>query len=342
MDKEINGWKYKEIKSRKGQSIVFGKLDEFLLNYYNEHTLGGLDQYKSNYNEQYICHCPFCKEEGHTKSKLYILPNTSGLDDFSTGYCFVCGRTFVHISDKVDVNYKAPDFLGVQKQFSILPMTDPLWTLDKFNNEFASFSKKGVNYLINRNPYLKDLWKPLEFKFFENHIVMPFKDPNGNLIYYQIRFIDATEKDDIRYFFPRTESKPPYILQTSLADPEKLIFVEGIYDAIAAMIQSSGKYVIIGCMGSKLSDYQLSFIKHFYIPKKILVWMDDTELSKGIRDRLKTVFNYSNIGIIRSDGDDPEEILNKRIKLGKKINWIGETFLDPKPYVFYPRFNTGI
>ena len=171
---------------------------------------------------------------------------------------------------------------------------------------------------------------------------MPFKDPNGNLIYYQIRFIDATEKDDIRYFFPRTESKPPYILQTSLADPEKLIFVEGIYDAIAAMIQSSGKYVIIGCMGSKLSDYQLSFIKHFYIPKKILVWMDDTKLSKGIRDRLKTVFNYSNIGIIRSDGDDPEEILNERIKLGKKINWIGETFLDPKPYVFYPRFNTGI
>ena len=341
MDSEINGWKYKEVKSQKGQTIVFGRLDEFLLDYFHEKTIGGLDQHKSNYQEQYICNCPFCQSEGHTKKKLHILPNTTGVDDFSTGYCFVCGRTFVHITDKVEINYRVPSFMNIQKPFEILPMTDKLWTLDKFNDEFDFYSAQGVKYLEHRNPYLRDLWKPLGFKFYEDHIAMPFRDPEGNLIYYQIRFTDATEKGDIRYFFPKTESKPPYILQSSIANPENIIVVEGVFDAIAAMIQSEGKYVVIGCMGSKLSDYQLEFIRHFYMPKKILVWMDETPISLGIRDRLKTIFNYTNIQIIQSKGDDPEEILNHKLRTGQKINWITPEYGDPRGQVYFPKFNLG-
>ena len=343
MDGEINGWKYKEVKTRRGQDLIFGKLDELLLGIYRENTLESLENHKTNYDSQYICNCPFCKEQGHTKAKLHVLPNTFGVDDFSTGYCFVCGRTFIHITDKVEVNYKIPDFLGVGRaKFKILPMTDKLWTIDRFVNEFDFYSESGVKYLVSRNPYLKDLWKPLGFKFFENHIAMPFKDPEGNIIYYQIRFTDTEDNSSIRYFFPRTESKPPYILHSQLANPEHIIIVEGIYDAIAAMIQSSGKYVVIACMGSKLSDYQLDFIRNYYMPKKILVWMDETPLSQAIRTRLMTIFNYSSIRIIQSKGDDPEEILRHRIRTRQKINWITPEHGDPMSTVYFPKFDPGI
>lgn len=341
MDQEIGGWKYKEVKTRSGKDVVFGKLSDLLIKYYKVDQVGALDQYRSNYQGQYIIRCPFCSSEGHTKEKLHILPNPPGTEDFETGYCFVCGRTFIHVSDKVEVNYKVPSFLpGMFGSFEILPMTDKLWTLRRYEKEFKPFSVKGIKYLESRNPYLKELWKPLGFKFYEDHVVMPFYAPTGELIYYQIRFIDATSHDSIRYFFPRTESKPPYILHTSEADPEKLIVVEGIYDAIAAMIASAGKYVVIGCMGSKLSDYQLGFIRNYYLPRKILVWMDETEISKGIANRLKGVFNYSTIKIIPSEGPDPEEILNHKLRVGSRIPWISEDYGENKSIFNYkiPKF----
>lgn len=338
MDKEINGWKYREIETRSGKKVVFGKLSDLLMNYYKVTQVGALDQYRSNYQDQYIIRCPFCEREGHTKEKLHILPNPPGTEDFDSGYCFVCGRSFIHTSNKVEVNYRVPNFLkGVCGEFEILPMTDKIWTLKKYEREFKPYSALGVKYLEKRNPYLKDLWKPLGFKFFEDHIVMPFFSPDGKLIYYQIRFIDADTNDSIRYFFPRTESKPPYIIQTSEANPEKLIFVEGIYDAIAAMIASAGKYVVIGCMGSKISDYQLEFIRNYYTPRKILVWMDDYKLSGGIAKRLKSVFNYSDIKIISSNGPDPEEILVHRLRHGLKIPWITEDYGEQKK-LSYPKF----
>lgn len=340
MDQEIAGWKYKEVNTRSGKHLIFGKLSELLMSYYKVSQVGALDQYRSNYQGQYIIRCPFCAAEGHTKEKLHILPNPPGTEDFDTGFCFVCGRTFIHISDRVEVNFRPPNFLPQTYQdFQILPMTDKLWTLGRYEKEFRPFSRTGVDYLISRNPFLKDLWKPLGFKFYEDHVVMPFFSPDGQLIYYQIRFTDATTHDSVRYFFPRTESKPPYIIHSSEADPEKLIIVEGIYDAIAAMIASAGKYVVIGCMGSKLSDYQLQFIRNYYIPKKILVWMDETPISQGISRRLKSVFNYSEIRIIQSTGPDPEEILNHRLRLGLKIPWIPEDYGESRnTFSWYPKF----
>ena len=51
--------------------------------------------------------------------------------------------------------------------------------------------------MIKRNPYLKDLYKILGFKFWDGNVVMPFFDPNGEVFYYQIRF---TGNSKIVYF----------------------------------------------------------------------------------------------------------------------------------------------
>lgn len=342
MDSEIGGWRFKEVRSKKGQIIVFGKLDEYLLEYYKITTLGGLDQFRSNYQEQYIVNCPFCQAEGHTKKKLHILPNTTGINDFSTGYCFVCGRTFVHITDNVDIHYRVPEFLNFSGKFESVPISDKFWTLDKFNEEFDFYSDRGINYLEKRNPYLKSLWKPLGFKFYEDHVAMPFKDPEGNLVYYQIRFIDADKSYGVRFHFPIIQAKPPYILHTQDADPENLIICEGIFDCIAAWIQSGGKYVCIALMGSKVSDYQLAYIRNWYMPKKILFWLDETELSLEVLKRFNSIFNYSKMRVIKSSGSDPEEILIHRLRVGKPAQWIKPEYGESGNKLFFPKFKLNM
>ena len=339
MDSKIGNWEYKETVTKKGKTIIFGKLDELLKEYYHVGTLGALDQYRSNYRGQYIINCPFCKQEGHKKKKLHIYPNSSGCDDFTEGYCFVCGRTFIHINDEVDINFHSPDFLGINKPFEFIPIEDKYWTLDKFNDEFDFTSDRGEAYLEKRNPLLKTLWKPLGFKFYEDHVAMPFRDPDGNFIYYQIRFIDATKTFGIRFHFPKISAKPPYILHSEEADPEKIIVCEGIFDCIAAWIQCGGKYVCIALLGCKVSDYQLAFIQHWYMPRKIIFWLDETGLSREVCNRFKSVFNYCEMRTIKSDsGLDPEEYLNFRLKHRQKPTWITPEYGESRN-VYYPKFN---
>ena len=340
MDNIINGWEYKETVTKSGKTIVFGKLDELLKSYYKVSTVDSLAPFRSSYKEQYIINCPFCAAEKHTKKKLHIYPNTPGQSDFTEGYCFVCGRTFIHITDEVDIHYRVPDFLKFNTQFELAPITDKYWTLDKFN-EFDYYSERGINYLVHRNPFLRELWKPLGFRFYEDHVAMPFIDPDGNFIYYQIRFIDATKDFGVRFHFPITSAKPPYIIQSSNADPGKLLICEGIFDCIAAWIQCGGKYICIALMGSKVSDYQLAFIRNWYMPQKIVYWLDETELSIQVKNRFNTVFNYSDHYIIKSDGDDPEETLIKRMRREKSIIWIPSDYGEIRKS-FYPKFKLGL
>ena len=46
------------------------------------------------------------------------------------------------------------------------------------------------------------------------------------------------------------------------------------------------------------------------------------------------------MAIVKSEsGYDPEEILNHRIRVGKKIDWLTPEFGDnPKGEVYYPKF----
>lgn len=340
MDSKIDDWEYKEVESRKkGATIIFGKLDELLKKYYHVTTVGALDQFRSNYKDQYIINCPFCKQEGHSKKKLHIYPNTPGDDDFTEGFCFVCGRIFIHISDQLNIHFKTPDFLGIRQEFKFVPIEDKFWTLEKFNNEFDSESQRGIAYLEKRNPFLKDLWKPLGFKFYEDHVAMPFRNPDGKLIYYQIRFIDADKSSGIRFHFPKISAKPPYILHSSGADPSKLIICEGIFDCIAAWIQCGGKYVCIALMGCKVSDYQLLYIQHWYRPRKIIFWLDETKLSIEVSKRFRTIFNYSELKVVPSHGADPEEIMNHRLRVGRDLIWIDPDYGEQLK-IKYPKFKT--
>ena len=303
---------YKEITTKKGKKVVFCNMEDLLMDIYG---VKSMDQVRTFLNEstgEYICHCPFCKAEGHTKHKLYVK------EDLSEGHCFVCTRAFINSNNNIDVSFKVPDFGNIfgWRGFNLVRLTDPTWSLDKYKYEFDDYSEKGVQYLIGRHGFMKDLYKVLDFKFWEDNVVMPFKY-KGEIFYYQIRF---TGDSPIRYFFPPISAKPPYVIDHNVQPSgNKIIISEGVFDAIADLIMFP-EYIPFAVLGSSISDYQMEFLRE-YLPSEILIYMDETKISKKIADRVKSTIDYCPIHIIPSDGEDPEENLKKRIKNGWNLQW---------------------
>ena len=299
---------YQEIIKKDGKRIVFCDFEELLTEAYGVKSMKEVESFRKP-NGEFICHCPFCKKEGHTKHKLYIK------SDLTVGHCFVCCRAFIHDNNEVNTDFRVPKFEAFQgTQWQPVPLTDPEWSLDRFEYEFDDYSEKGYQYLINRNPFLKDLWQPLGFKFWNDNIVMPFWY-HGEIMYYQIRF---TGKSKIRYFFPPISDKMPYIIENG--DNKQFIVCEGVYDAVACLIQAP-QYTPMAVLGSHISDYQLYFLRE-YVPNKILVYMDDTEKSKGVANKIRSVLDYCQVNIIPSDGTDPEENMMDRLRKGRNLQWI--------------------
>ncbi|MBR2246537.1 MAG: hypothetical protein IJ880_05880, partial [Bacilli bacterium] len=96
----------------------------------------------------------------------------------------------------------------------------------------------------------------------------------------------------------------------------------GVYDAISLLIQAPS-YIPVAVLGSSISDYQMDFIRE-YLPEKILVYMDKTDISIRIAERLKSAIDYCPIGVIKSDGEDPEECMKRKMsqRAGSEIGWI--------------------
>ena len=301
---------YKEVKKKDGTILVFCNFEDLLTEFYNVGSIEEVEQFQ-NSNGEYIIHCPFCRDEGHTKHKLYIK------SDLTVGHCFVCTRTYVHVTDQVDTSYSVPNFFPFFQRngMELVRLTDPVWSLEKFKFEFEDFDQKGYEYLVGRHKFMKELYKILDFKFMDGNIVMPFKY-KGEVFYYQIRFSGKNTK--IRYFFPPISAKPPYIIEHG--DCKRIIICEGIFDAIALLIMAP-EYMPVAILGSAISDYQLEFIRE-YIPDEIVVYMDETEISKRVARKIQSVIDYCPIRLIKSEGEDPEENLKRRLKFNKKLNWI--------------------
>ena len=305
---------YKEVTSKRGQVLVFCNFEDLLKEAYNVTTMEEVETHK-NQNNEYICHCPFCKAAGHKKHKLYIK------SDLTVGHCFVCTRAFVNVTDTVDVTFPVPTFnnFGMMTggTVNLVRLTDPNWTIDKYYTEFDDYSEEGVAYLKNRHIYLGELYKALDFKFLDGNIVMPFKY-HGEIFYYQIRFSGNSK---LRYFFPPISAKPPYIIERG--NNKKFIICEGVYDAISLLIQAPD-YTPFAVLGSSISDYQIDFLRE-YVPEEILIYMDETRISQGIANKLSRIVDYCPIRIIKSNGEDPEEKMKRLMRYGKSFNelaWI--------------------
>ena len=322
---------YKEVVKKDGKKLVFWNMEDFLVDFYNLSCPEELPSKITTSGTQYIVHCPFCAKEGHTKHKLYIK------DDLSVGHCFVCTRAFINVT--TDIKFKVDAWKPIKSYFlptwNLVKLSDPTWSLDKLEYECEDYDEKGYQYLVGRNPYLKYLWRVLGFKFLDGNVVMPFFY-KGEVFYYQIRF--STKSSNIRYFFPPIEGghKPPYIIEHG--DNKKFIVCEGVYDAASLLIQAPS-YTPMAILGSHVTDYQLGFLRE-YIPKEIVVYMDDTEKSKGVAQKIKSVIDYCPIRIIKSGGEDPEECMIRKMNTepGSEVGWIDKLFEPKKFKINVPNF----
>jgi hypothetical protein len=308
---------FKEVTRKNGSVVVFCNFEDLLKEAYGVKTMEEVE--RQAIGDEYIIHCPFCKKEGHTKHKLYIK------SDLTVGHCFVCTRAFINITDTVKPELVIPNSFTSWKttvtSFELPVMKDPEWGLDRFKYEFDDFDEVGYKYLLGRHGFFKDLYKVLGFKFWNGNIVIPFMH-NHEVYYYQIRF--TGKSNSIRYYLPPVSKKSCYIIERD--DDEKcrhrILIVEGVFDAAAALIQCPD-YTPVAVLGSSISDYQIAQIRDYagYV-SEIRIWMDETKISKGIKDRIKTIIDYCPISIIKSYGPDPEEILQKRLREGLPIQWI--------------------
>lgn len=305
---------YKEIKKKNGDRIVFCNLEELLLESTGLKTIEEVRANIQQTEKEYICHCPFCKAEGHTKHKLYITK------DLQVGFCFVCGRSWVNVDETLKVDYQPPSFIQnfyKTTQITLPTLTDARWNLENWKYDFEDSDEVGEKYLAGRHKYLPEIAKLLEFKYNNGNIVIPFRY-KGEVAYYQIRF---SGKSKIKYFFPPVAQgqKMPYILDFEQGK-RRLVVCEGVFDAIALMIMAPD-YIPIAVLGSSISDYQINFLRE-YVPEEILIYMDETSISKKIAKKIKSTIDYCPIHIIPSDGEDPEENLKSRINRGKDLMWI--------------------
>lgn len=311
---------YKEINTRSGKHIVFCDFKELLTEFYKVSSFEEIED-RANSAGEFIIHCPFCKKEGHRKHKLYIK------SDLTVGHCFVCCRDFINVNDEINLKFNLSGLLNFNgfnnnREFKVVPINDPDWSIESFKFDMDDYDEDGIKYLKGRHAYLGELYKLLDFKFLDGNVVVPFKH-NGEVFYYQIRFSNPGNK--IKYFMPRIDQgcKPPYIIERENEDARhRILIVEGIFDAIAALIQCP-EYTPVAVLGSSITPYQMEFIRNYsgYV-KEVRIWMDETHISKGIAKRLKTQIDYCPIEIIKSYGPDPEEILKDRMAKGLPVQWI--------------------
>ena len=304
-------FEYKEIVKKNGRILVFCNFEDLLKEVYGVNTMDQVEAVMEKKGTEIIARCPFCKHE-HTKSKLYIR------DDMTTGWCFLCNRTYINVTDTLNTDVVVPrtfaDFGAGPLKFELPVMKDSEWSLDKYYYEFDDESDVGMKYLLGRHGFFKDLAKALDFKFWNGNVVLPFKH-DGKVYYYQIRFTGQNNK--IRYFLPPVSQKSCYIIERSEEDVRhRILIVEGVFDAVACLPQCPD-YTPVAVLGSSISDYQIAQIREYagYV-SDCVIWMDETEISVRIKKKVRSIIDYCPIHIIKSYGPDPEERLQRKLKYG--------------------------
>lgn len=299
---------YKVWRKKNGEEIVLTDLRKLLLDYYEVDSIPDLLPNLGTSGEYHI-ECPLCVQElDYHKEKLYI----NG--EITVGHCKRCSRSFVHISDELTFDVQGPTENQIEN-FGLVKLNHPIWNLNLFN-EFDEFDEIGYDYLVNkRHKYLGELSKLLKFRYHNHNIVMPFYY-HGELVYYQVRYINGRNVG-FPYFNPPIDKKFPYLIEHG--DNKKIIIAEGVFDCIANLLMFP-EWTPMGILGSSITNYQIEILRSFN-PSDILIFMDETSISLKIKQKISSVLNHIPINIIPSDGTDPEEHLKSRIKSGRNLLW---------------------
>jgi len=182
------------------------------------------DKIKEN-STHYIIQCPKClRELNYQKLKLYITK------DYKVGYCFRCSTVYINstLSIDFDIRYLLKDLITKFKKEE----TSKIDVSYYFNSDPIYYNDFAYQYLINRNPKLNihEINK-LGLRKRDNEIVIPFKDLDNKIIYFQIRYIEPPRKG-LKYYNPKG-TKPLYIIKNEKMSADAIV-CEGVFSAIAS------------------------------------------------------------------------------------------------------------
>jgi len=248
----------------------------------------------SENDTHFIVHCIECNSP-----KLYILKN------YTTGYCFKCDLAYFNNLDIMDNEFSLVDFNSTPKK-----TINEIVSLS--SNELKSIPSKltsaGERYLLKRNPNIE----LSRFKITSDNykVTIPFFYLE-KLIYYQNRYF-ANVNNKHKYYNPRITKKPIYHINNQ---SKKLIITEGVFDAIACS-SFYDDYDFVSILGKSITKYQLWMIRNIRVFEKIVIFLDDTSLSKKLMTSIRNESFIQDVSfeIIESTCADPEEVLLKEIK----------------------------
>lgn len=288
-------------ESKHGNLVLKVDMDELI----------ALDPHARHRHDHTEMVCPSCKAEKrrqgnpyYSKQKLYIY------DDSGIGFCQRCRTVYVpHFEPNPDkVILRLPNFNLTNED-----------TFDEVDSIPAVYND-GINFYLDADPInesirnfyqkrrsdavLKYMDTDLKFKYYnEEEIIVPFFW-DGEPFFYQISYCHPV---DLKYKTPPVKHKPIYCLRPGR---RVVVLCEGIFDAIACL-DIYPTCTIAALLGCDVTPYQVWMLRKL-MPSQIIVYMDETELSLGIIDKLRTypIADYCNFSYVESpNGEDPEEYL---------------------------------
>lgn len=278
-----------------------------------------------------IYYCPFCLEKRgkkDTKGKFYF-------DRIKKiGYCFLCESVGVlNIENKNLSEYKLELVISsiinkFNNSFKNDEITFQIMQIDKI---FDNLDKNSKEYLISRLSLYEELFDILPMFSCSEGVIFPIYY-NNECISYIIRYFNNCK---MKYYIG-TSTKfiySPNNIFVNKNKVEEITIVEGVFDSIGAIL--NGYKNPIAILGKTVTEYQINFIRKL-CPNIINIYLDKYELSNNLKLKIKNKFPFiSKINIIKSFGDDPEEIYikylnNSKIDINTKLTNFNNGLMEIK------------
>ena len=251
--------------------------------------------------------CPYCLEvrgKADDDAKFYWSRQKS------IGYCFKCETVGVLETDKdrSELHYQAL----INSFNTSEEVIDYTFSSINYNNMFPELDEEATNYLKSRVPFYPQL-KSLNLRHEPGYgITFPIRYLD-DYIGYAIRIYNP--KNKMKYYIP-DGNKFLYSPDNALRSNNKFqefTIVEGPFDAIAACLLGFPNPIAI--QGKYITPRQIYQLRSM-IPSRLIIFLDETELSKNLRDSLEGKLPTLQRIDIEPANMDPEERLIK-IMMGK-------------------------
>lgn len=258
--------------------------------------------------------CPTCELVGEPNSKWTFYWNYNK----QTGICHRCHCKFIPYSNKskeeLELELTIRGWIShSDKQIVRSLASVPEIQYERMFDPPSDFCKE---YLASRNPLLQGMEDYLQIRELKGVGVAAPMYFKGKIISYTMRLYEPVGKK--KYHIPPGDKyiySPNRALKTSLyGGMTKFSLCEGMFDSFAMLLLGYDNPLAV--QGSFLTDTQARMMSQFF-PEEGQIFLDSTDLSFELRNSVRQkVKSIRQLRVVYSDGEDPEELLIRKLQNG--------------------------